>query len=723
MINNDPSKYPVPPQVTTNLMDRLNVALQLQKYKDIIFKRWWIMFLGLSIGIGYQAFKVYNMPNIYAAYGSMMVSPVLPSGATVGEKPTEISTTLANFFGTQIQMMQSREVLNSVAQRMQKEAVAKDLTQDPMVSLNIYPRKDANVLQIEVNSSSPEYAKKYLEFLMEEFVAYKKRVRAEVSEQTVVTLTREVERLGTEYNAQLGEVRKFESENNVAYFEEQGNTAADYLIDLSKRKADIERELAVLEAETAEQALRRGPSPIDSQSAPQPAPGTTNAVGSAETPSKSYQPSSAKNEYVKIEQEIALLQAEKDDLGRTMKPRHPKIIALSERISRLQKILELSLKHTGEEIDARKKSLRIQLEALTKAIQDFDAKSLDANRKKAEYDTLKAKAARTKELYDIVYNQLRQIDIGTSLDQEIIRVMETPTATIEPISPNRPKAVATGALLGLAAALAVILLLEKFDDRVKTVEELQEALQEPVLGQIPSVRGHKADAPPLNLFDLPAQDNFPEAFRNVRSSIMFSPNGKAAQILLVTSAIPGDGKTTFAVNLAICMAQAGQQTLLIDGDMRRMTINDYFKMDKGPGLADVLSGQAAFEDCVTAIRTEKFHYLRGGTVPTNPGELILGGRLQELLEQLRGQYHRVIIDTPPVLATDDTLSLCPYVDGVLFVVKAGHTSMRYARNSMAALHQRGARIFGVILNFIDTRSAHYYYNYYYAGYYYSQKPG
>jgi len=733
---NDPSKFPVPPQVTTNLMDRLNVALQLQKYKDIIFKRWWILFLGLSIGVGYQAFKVYNMPNIYAASGSMMVSPVLPAGATVGEKPTEVSTTLANFFGTQIQMMQSREVLNSVSQRMQKEAVSKDLAQAPMVALNIYPRKDANVLQIEVTSTSPDYAKKYLEFLMEEFIAYKKRIRAEVSEQTVVTLTREVERLGTEYNDQMAEVRKFEAENNIAYFEEQGNTAAAYLIDLSRKKADMERELAVLEAETAEQTLRRTGSAIQEPEAPAPAPApspapanpgspaSTNAVAGAAPGSHSMHEGLVKNEYDKVQQEIALLHAEKDDFSRTMKPKHPKIVAITERIGRLEKILQLSLKRTGEEIQARKNFLKIQLEELKDDIRDFDARSLEANRKRAEYGALKAKAARTKELYDVVYNQLRQIDIGTSLDQEIIRVMETPTATTEPISPNRPKAVATGALIGIGAALAIILLLEKFDDRVKTVEELQEALQEPVLGQIPCVREHKKDdGPPLNIFDLPTQDNFPEAFRNVRSSIMFSPNGKAAQILLVTSAIPGDGKTTFAVNLAVCMAQAGQQTLLIDGDMRRMTINDYFKMEKGPGLSDVLAGHATFEESVAAIRTEKLHYLRGGTVPPNPGELILGGRLQELLEQLRGQYHRVIIDSPPVLATDDTLSLCPYVDGVLFVVKAGHTSMRYARNSMAALHQRGARIFGVILNFIDTRSAHYYYNYYYSGYYYSQKPG
>ena len=722
---NDPSKYPIPPQVTTNLMDRLNVALQLQKYKDILFKRWWILFLGLSIGIGYQAFTVYNLPNIYGASGSMMISPVLSTKATVGEKPAEISTTLANFFGTQIQMMQSREVLNSVVQRMQKEAVAKDLTQDPMVRLNIYPRKDASVLQIEVTSTSPDYAKKYLEFLMEEFIAYKKRIRAEVSEQTVVTLTREVERLGTEYNEQMAEVRKFEMENNIAYFEEQGNIAATYLINLSRQKADIERELAVLEAETTEQTLRRT-APLEQSGTPAPnaSPGSTNAIPTSATHSQSVQESLVKTEYDKIQQEIALLQAEKEDFSRTMKPQHPKITALNERIVRLEKILQLSLKRTTEEIGARKNFLKIQLDEIDKAMKDFDARSLAANRKRAEYGALKAKAGRTKELYDVVYGQLRQIDIGTSLDQEIIRVMETPTVGSMPVSPNRPKAVATGALLGLAAALAIILLLEKFDDRVKTVEELQEALQEPVLGQIPCVREQKKDdSPPLNLFDLPTQDNFPEAFRNVRSSIMFSPNGNDARILLVTSAIPGDGKTTFAVNLAICMAQAGQQTLLIDGDMRRMTINDYFKIDKGPGLSDVLAGTATFEDCVVAVRTEKFHYLRGGTVPPNPGELILGGRLQELLEQLRGQYHRVIIDSPPVLATDDTLSLCPYVDGVLFVVKAGHTSMRYARNSMAALHQRGARIFGVILNFIDTRSAHYYYNYYYSGYYYSQKPG
>jgi capsular exopolysaccharide synthesis family protein len=189
---------------------------------------------------------------------------------------------------------------------------------------------------------------------------------------------------------------------------------------------------------------------------------------------------------------------------------------------------------------------------------------------------------------------------------------------------------------------------------------------------------------------------------------------------VVTSAIPGDGKTTCSVNLALCLAQIeGARTLLIDGDMRKMNVHKFFKMENGPGLSEVLSGQAPLSNCIVSTGIPNLDLLRAGSVPPNPGELLLSENLKSLLTELSATYNRIVIDTPPVMSTDDTLSLAPNVDGVIFIVKANQTSFRFVERCMTSLKQRGARMFGLVLNHIDTSSAHYYYYNYYSGYYHS----
>ncbi len=700
------------PPLNTNVIDRINFAIQFEKYRDIIFKRWWIIAVCLAISTIYGGYRAYRQPDMFLAHGSMIVRPKI--NVQVGDVYGEEAN---NFYGTQVQLMQSRQVLEAAYAKLAD--FEKSLPIPPMPNLTVFQVRNTSIFSFSVTSTSHEYARCFLDQVMHEYINYKKKIRDETSETASSTMLREVERLDEEQRKVGAELIDFQKKYNVAYFEGQGNFSIQYLVDLKRRLAEVKTELDLLDAETAEQRLNRLAVAQDAGGkGDRSAEGQTNA-----TPENVLAPQNMKLavENNSIRSALALLKAERSELSKVLRPKHPRIIRLDEEIQRKEQLLRVTLEQTKEQIAAYRQSLLKQQEALTRSTEDAEKQALEMNQKAAEYNQLKSTLTRTKELYDMLRKQLSQIDLGTSLDQEMISINEAAAASATPYGPNRALDMLKAALFGLAAAGAIIFLLERFDDRVKTIEELQEVVQESVLGQIPMVSGHD-ESEPLLMLNMPDHNNFSESFRNVRSSLMFSPEGGKAKTIQVTSAIPNDGKTTCSVNLAACLAQIeGGRVLLIDADMRKMNVHKFFKMENGPGLSEVLSGQIPMDECVVETQVPNLHLLRAGLPPPNPGELILSENFRQLIAHMSQYYHRIVIDTPPVLATDDTLSMAPGVDGVVFVVKANQTSMRFVSRSLVALKQRGAKIFGVVLNHIDTSSAHYYYYYYYSNYYYGTR--
>jgi polysaccharide biosynthesis transport protein len=210
---------------------------------------------------------------------------------------------------------------------------------------------------------------------------------------------------------------------------------------------------------------------------------------------------------------------------------------------------------------------------------------------------------------------------------------------------------------------------------------------------------------------------FAESYRNVRSSLAFMEmDGVRPKTLLITSAIPSEGKSTVAANLAVTMAFSGSKVLLIDGDMRRGALHDAFGVPNDLGLSDVLSRRVAYEPLIYPTAYANLFLLPRGKTPANPGELYLSKTTDELIKSIYMKYDTIIFDSAPVLATDDTTSLAPKIEGVLFVIRASHTSARLSRNSLDNLYQRQVNVLGLIFNGVDT-SLPEYYHYQYKDYY------
>ena len=219
------------------------------------------------------------------------------------------------------------------------------------------------------------------------------------------------------------------------------------------------------------------------------------------------------------------------------------------------------------------------------------------------------------------------------------------------------------------------------------------------------------------------QSPMAEAYRHLRTSLLFSSAGKPPQSILVTSSQPSEGKTTTAVNTAISLAQTGAKVLVIDADMRRPRLHSVFGVSNAEGLSTILSSDMKAEEILKIIQYEndaKLHLLPSGPIPPNPAELIGSEQMANLLKSMQEHFTHVVVDSPPIASFTDGVLVASMVDGVILVVHSGKSSRQVVRRSRQLLQDINAKVFGVVLNNVNLRSQdnyYYYQSYYHRDYY------
>ncbi|EMQ99561.1 polysaccharide biosynthesis tyrosine autokinase [Paeniglutamicibacter gangotriensis] len=329
---------------------------------------------------------------------------------------------------------------------------------------------------------------------------------------------------------------------------------------------------------------------------------------------------------------------------------------------------------------------------------------------------------------DALAEQVTEIESGfasgSSNDESIVQLVplvdaEVPTS---PVSPNTKLALALGAVLGLALGAGFALLRQHMDRRVRSVEDL-EKLGTSVIGTIPLdprlVKNRTTVETGALDHDDRASHPYAEALRELRTNLTYVDVDKPARVILVTSSVPGEGKSSVAANLAIAIASTGRPTILIDADLRRPVVTDIFGLPGGAGLTDVLSQQATLDDVLQPYGPiPTLSILAGGRIPPNPSELLGSQAMLSLLDDL-SRDALVLIDAPPLLPVTDAAVLANFVDGVLVAVKADSTSTDEVAKSLGNLDKVGANVLGFVLNQVPTKGAGaanygYYGQYYYA---------
>jgi capsular exopolysaccharide synthesis family protein len=338
------------------------------------------------------------------------------------------------------------------------------------------------------------------------------------------------------------------------------------------------------------------------------------------------------------------------------------------------------------------------------------------------------------DLYTLLQTRLKEAEIREAVQPGDVRVVDPALVPLSPISPKPMRSMALAAIVGLFFGICVAFAREALDTKIRTRDDLADATGDaPVLAMIPRIRtsssGLGRGATGVAALEerlvtrLSPHSPAAEAYRSLRTNITFASLERSPQVLVVTSALPGDGKTTSAANLAITLAQQGTRTLLVDSDLRRGVMHKVLAAHQAPGLTHVLMGTLPLAEAVQEISAGDdgvtLHFLPSGAFPPNPAELLGSARMRTLLDEMRSQYEMVVFDAAPLNLVTDAAVLGTAADTTLLVARFGLTDRRALHRAAAQIYQLGAPLAGVILNDVDADGDSRYYGY---GYSYGYAP-
>jgi tyrosine-protein kinase Etk/Wzc len=368
-------------------------------------------------------------------------------------------------------------------------------------------------------------------------------------------------------------------------------------------------------------------------------------------------------------------------------------------------------------------SLDSQISSADAALARFGGQLALIPSREVEFARLLRQQKLTEEIYSLLQTRLKEVEIQQSVIPGDVRQVDSALVPYRPISPRPFRNLLLGGMVGLVLGAAGAFLRRALDTRVRTREDVETATGHmPILGTIPRIavkgaagvagrRGVVPDtAPTLAVLSEP-HGPAAEAFRALRTSIIFSGMHGGPRSLVVTSAMPGEGKSTSSANLALTLAQQGTTTLLVDADLRRGTVHQLFGIPQQPGLTHVLLGHVELDEAIRTVHLEGgqiLHVLPSGVFPPNPAELLGNERMNRLIADLRDRFGTVIFDAPPLNLVTDAAILATKVESTLLVTRSGVTDKRALNHAAHQLHQVSASVTGVVFNDVDTSSIGYY---------------
>jgi polysaccharide biosynthesis transport protein len=690
-------------------------AFPIQRLLACLIKYWWLPVCTLLLGLGAALGFVLCESPTFVTKGRMWetVKMQLPEGAMFSEDAQ-------NFLGTQTELLQSETLRNLALARLRMASngipIPNGKDGEPLpVLVRVTPASKSSVFLIQATSSQAAYTQAYLEALMEVYLEYKRDIRQQVSGGTLASITEQVQSTERDLKAEQDALMAFQRSNNLAVLEQEGANAGGYLATLRTRLADLQLDARLIQAGSTEKntnAITGTNTVIDTNATTGTDTNTDLEWADAMAGTEKASVSGAPMERQEASKELEMLKMQRDKLSTYLRPKHPKIVKLDDDIARAEKVLEISRRQGQEQLAASHRALQVKLDNVLASIKEAEGRVSEANARIAEAERLKLNVQRFQSVYDRLMLMVQNVGISRNIDQETLQVLEHATPATRSYTRETGQ-LALGGVGGLGLGLAIILLMTVRDDRFSSLTEVNQKLGEFVVGQVPEVSGLKPDSalPLLELND--KRHAYAESFRSLRSALMFMPvENERPRVVLVTSALPHEGKSTVAANLARALALGGSRVVLVDGDLRKGVLHELMGLPREPGLSELLQQPADFGKIIQTNCLANLSFISSGRPAAGSGDLLLGAAFDQLLAGLRGQFDYVVIDSSPVFAADDAMTLAPKVDGTLFVVRSRFSRAGPVREALDQLYQRNARVLGVIFNQADTSARSYYYHKY-----------
>lgn len=565
-----------------------------------------------------------------------------------------------------------------------------------MGGVSIQPVEASLLVNVVYTHHDPEFAAQMANAIAEEYAAQNLEKRLEQTRKMLAWLETELATAEKKARESEDQLARYREDRNAQSLEDRTNVVVSRLNELNTQWLNAQAAMRTASNQWA-QVSKANPKEDSADLIP--------LIGMAA-------------DVVQARGKLNTLLAEQTQLGQRYGPNHETMRKLRIGIDNATQELIAARFRVQESYRAAYETARNQEQQLAASFRTQTDSVTDLDRKAADYNALKRQAAVDQQHHSNLLAEHSKIKIAANSTANNVKLTERAQVPTSPITPNTRKDLITAIIAGLTLALGLAFGLEYLDDSVKTPDDVTKRLKLPLLGLVPAVRGERV---PLLTETVP--HDFGEAFRSLRTSLVFTSSADQARIIVVTSSQPLEGKTTTACNLAYALAFGGSRVLLIDADMRRPGLHKTIGLQNTLGLSHLLVGQARVREVVQRTQEPNLFVVTAGRTPPNPSELLASGRMDHLLANLAvGPFDWVVLDTPPVLAVTDAVILAQNVGGVVFVIGSEMTRRVHAERALETLQAGRARSIGAVLNRVDFDRNKYYYSRYY-GYQYKSYYG
>ena len=561
-------------------------------------------------------------------------------------------------------------------------------------------RRTTRLIDISVTTKDPQLSAKIANSVVSEYlVANTEREDSTISIASR-SLTTQAERLKKKLEESENALQAYKELHQAASFDDKENTVVAKLKELSSRATEAKSARIKLESDY-NQALNLGTN-ID-------------ALMNVSTVSK---------DPTVLQLELNLSKAQNDfaALTKRYKSKHPKYIQALTQIQGLQSDITNAVLSAVDTLKSSLDAARASETALNEAMQKQETAALELSKLSVQYTVLQRDVESDRALYDAVLNGMKEAIVTKDTQQTgVVRVIEPAYPPELPSSPKKVAIMAMSGIAGVFLGVFIVMGLKLSDTTIKTVDDAEMVLGLSVFSAVPRMSGIRNGHVPLLVKEL-AQSEGAEAFRTLRASLLTLHKMDEKRVMLFTSAMPSEGKTFCSMNYAASLAQVGFRTLLIDADMRRPCVEmDLLgKSSEHPGITDYLQGTKKLQEVVRPTQMDTLFFISGGSIATNPAELLARDGLAGLIKDALQHYDRIVLDSAPINAVSDTLLMLKNVEALCLVVKAAATSSRYVMRCVQLLQGAEAPLSGIILNQMPRRRGPgygAYYDYQYHGKY------
>jgi polysaccharide biosynthesis transport protein len=652
----------------------------------IVERKWYAIGVFLFTISAVTAYTFLSTP----IYGGIVSIQVLKHGPQVMRVAdvVESSITSDTDFNTQVKVLESIAIIQAVSSRLSPEELKllidpyKGRSDEPpsatgiiFAHRKIIPQRLSLITIIQFQHPNAKIAAKVANLLASEYIAYNSRLRVEESLKAVDDL---------KDRADQQRKRVDEIANSLQAFRQRGN-----LISLMQSKDIVTEKLKALNMLTTQTNSHLKEAEVRWN---QVQDWTKTGRDLAELPFIANQAKVGQLLLQTTTQKLALSQ-----LQERYKAKHPRLIEATNGLAQTERELDAALETAASAIKSEFENALQNDEGARKALSDQETKSLDLDKSAVEYENLNRDFRVNEQLLESMMARMRETSVTSSLEMESARIIDRALEQPNPISPKIGLNLALGVVGGIFLGFVCAFLVAMVDDKIKTSFDVETLVGLPLLSVIPRVeRMEQPDK--AQIVSNGADRMVTEAFLSLYSTLRINDESRNAKLILVTSTLPGEGKSFIATNLALTFASQGQRTLLVDCDLRKPNIERSFRLHVNKGVVNYCANVATLEEIIVKNVHPNLDIITVGNRAKNPIHMINSREFEVLVTELRKRYDRVIFDTPPLGAVSDALNILPLMDGAIYTIRFNGAKRGAVQRCAQRLRSANIPVFGAVMN-------------------------